>query len=104
MATSAEIVGAISKVDNRITRLETQLEMLSDIKVLLEKQNGRLDAVEKGEAHCQVLMEGLPVRVRVLEDERERQKGALAVAKWLGGGGGLAGFLSLLVQLSQWLH
>lgn len=62
----------------------------------LDKLNGRVTRVEIREGACPI---DLPKQVSDLKTRADKQDGAIAIAKWLGGGGGLGGLLALAAQL-----
>lgn len=84
--TNAERDTLLARIDERTQNMES----------MLSRMNGRLTDVERRELACPT---DLPQRVRELEDERERTRGMIAVAKWVGGGGGLAGVVALVLQV-----
>ena len=86
----------LALIEQKLDGLDTKLD---DVLRALEAQSRRLHEIETKEVVCRSEMAGLPQRVRYLEDERERQRGALRVVQWAAGGGGLLGFLALLAQL-----
>ena len=84
--TNAERDALLARIDERTANIEAHLA----------KINGRVGEIERREMACPI---DLPQRVRALEDERERIRGMVAVAKWVGGGGGLAGVIALVLQI-----
>ena len=93
MATTAELLGRIDE------RTQLILKWMPKIEAILESQDGRLRAVENhvsGLPSAQDGIEKIDARVESLEHDRERAKGAMAIASALGGGGGLAGVVALI--------
>ncbi len=93
------------------TMLTAQGKTLDEIKSLLSTQNGRLRAVELGEAGCPARGADLPERVGTLENEVAETRGAAREAREAarearstaraGQIGGLAGGGAIIMQLVQ---
>ena len=91
--TQMELLGRIDE------RTQLILEWMPKIEAKLESQDGRLRVVENHVSSLPSAQEGIEKidkRVESLEHDRERVKGAMAIASALGGGGGLAGIVALI--------
>lgn len=81
---------------------QTQQQMsgkLDDLLELARSTNGRVSKVEQTELVCKAGgIDGLPQRVRALEDAVKEMKTVALVAKWAVGGG-LAGVAALVAQI-----
>lgn len=94
----------------RIALLEQSLMGIDDklraILGVVEKFDARLAVVERREFTCAALAPDMPLRLRemearlgALERWQMETQGAIKLAKWAGGGGGLLGGLALLAEL-----